>query len=678
MEDNLEARRKARERSRRKRRRERQLRTALILMTLACVAVIVIFGLYLPWSGAESAMPSGELTLQEQSNGTLLLTWPQAEQADAYRVEVISGGQVLDSTDVSGGNQWVLEELPQDREVTIRVSSLCHYRAMLTNQVRLGANALEVTGTFTAPEADIGWTVQLQPQSVIFNLADAKNSTVMLQLRREGIWQDLLELTEPETAVVFGDEGLLSVPKDNEIYEFRFIISRMGENYIHYGISSQTLTISREDLLGKELNLTCTEESSNNYTLRWNETQGEYYEVQRVRPGSSDWVMVCRIYPGQARSYSTGYLQRYSEYKYRVVVGGQPEDGEQVHPEEVTISTGGTVVYSTVWPLCDLDVYADTDRTQVIGTAPAVTAYCVLEETEGLFRIRCGPDTYGYIDSSYCMINLPEYMGDLCTYDITNSYDSLIMVHDYIVPGVTGTTILGYENVMTSQGGFLVPLLYPVAQRLERAALSAQVQGYRLKIFDGYRAGDSSRMMYDTTLGVLDDILPDYPYDWEYGDGSDGYGGKVTYRQLMTDNGRYTLSYFMAKNGSRHNQGVALDLTLEDLETGEELEMQTAFNDLSWYSEVKRNNENSRLLASIMKGEGFAGLSSEWWHFQDDEIRNKLGIDYYQSRAVSGECWMASEQGWQYRLANGNFYANITVTIDGVEYTFNRLGYVVD
>ena len=678
MEDNLEAKKMARQRALRKRRRERRLRNTVIAMTVLCVAVIGLFGFWLPWQGARSAMTSGTMTLREQSNGSLLLTWPETAGADGYRVEVLSGGTVIDSVDVTGGNQWAFDELPQDREVTIRVSSLKNYRAMLTGQTRVGGDPLEITGIFAAPAADISWDICLQPQSVVFSLENTNGGTVMLQVRQDGAWQDLLELSEPETTLLFGSGGLLEVPDFGSSYEFRFLVSRSGENYVHYGISDQSLTISREDLLGTELGLTCTDEGSNTYTLRWNETQGEYYEVQRIRPGSTDWVMVCRIGQDEPRSYTTGQLQRYEEYRYRVVAGGQPAEGEQVQPEEVTITTGATVVNSTIWPLCDLDVYADADRSQVIGTAPAVTAYCVLAEENGMFRIRYAQDTYGYIDSNYCMINLPEYLGELCSYDITNSYDSLIMVHDYIVPGLTGTTIVGYEGAMNGQGEFLVPLLYPGAQRLEKAALAAMEQGYCLKIYDAYRPGDASKAMYSTALSVMDDILPDHPYDWMPGDGATPEGGTLTYRQLMTDNGRYTLGHFMAKNGSRHNQGVAIDLSLEDLETGEELEMQSAFNDHSWYSETKRNNANAKLLASIMKEAGFATLSSEWWHFQDDEARTSLGIDFYQSKAISGACWMVGENGWRYRLANGNYYANITVTIDGVEYTFDKLGYVTD
>lgn len=675
MEDNLRAKRIARQRARRRRRRMRRIRNALCVMTVLCAVLIGVFGFLLPWRNAVSSMPEGVLTLREQSNGMVLLSWPQAEQADAYRVEILSGGMVIDSTDTEE-SKLVLEDLPRDREVTIRVSSLKYYRAMLTKHARRGGNALEATAVFAAPEANVAYAVQLQPQSVLFSLSDIGENTVTVRVQQDGIWQDILTLAEPETALVFGEEGQLPVPVYGESCELRFEIYRAGESWIHYGSGGGTLSVSREMLLGTELGLTCTDEGSNSFCLRWNEVQCQFYEIQRMKPGSNEWVTMCFISRDEACSYNTGHLQRYAEYRYRVLAQGQPADSEQVQPEEISITTGATVVYSTIWPLCDLEVYADTERSQIIGTAPEATAYCVLEETAGYFRIRFG-DTYGYIDSNYCMINLTEYIGDLCSYDIHNSYDSQIMAHDYIIPGLTGTMIVGYENVMTSQGDFLVPLLYPVAQRLEKAALSAIAQGYRLKIYDSYRPGEASGYLYDMVKAVAGEILPDHPYNWDPSDGDDGLGGTMTYQQMMTDNGRYTLSYFVARSGSRHNQGVALDLALEDLDTGEELAMQTAFNDLSWYSELKQNNANANLLSSIMKGVGFNGLSSEWWHFQDDETRLALNIDFFLAKGVSGECWMASDKGWQYRLANGRYYANTTAVIDGVEYSFDEAGYVV-
>lgn len=74
--------------------------------------------------------------------------------------------------------------------------------------------------------------------------------------------------------------------------------------------------------------------------------------------------------------------------------------------------------------------------------------------------------------------------------------------------------------------------------------------------------------------------------------------------------------------GSKHNRGTAVDLTLIDLKTGEELAMPSGYDDFS--EKASRNYEkmttdeirqNCKLLENTMKKYGFNPLPSEWWHF---------------------------------------------------------------
>lgn len=75
------------------------------------------------------------------------------------------------------------------------------------------------------------------------------------------------------------------------------------------------------------------------------------------------------------------------------------------------------------------------------------------------------------------------------------------------------------------------------------------------------------------------------------------------------------------KNGSRHNRGCAIDLTLINIESDLELMMPTpydsfapeaspSFNDLPKI--VKANRD---LLIEVMERNGFQVLNNEWWHF---------------------------------------------------------------
>ena len=141
----------------------------------------------------------------------------------------------------------------------------------------------------------------------------------------------------------------------------------------------------------------------------------------------------------------------------------------------------------------------------------------------------------------------------------------------------------------------------------------------------------------------------------------------------MTDNGRFNLGSFLARTISSHNRGIALDLTLEKPEG--ELEMQSGMHDLSWYSETYLNNLNAKLLEGYMKAVGMNGLSSEWWHFQDDATRKAIGLNSSLEKGVSPEGWTQDDGGWRYRNADGSIARNTALTIDGRVYTFDGSGY---
>ena len=82
---------------------------------------------------------------------------------------------------------------------------------------------------------------------------------------------------------------------------------------------------------------------------------------------------------------------------------------------------------------------------------------------------------------------------------------------------------------------------------------------------------------------------------------------------------RWVLDQGYVARRSRHNQGVAVDLTLRDLATGRPLEMGTAFDTFSAAAHtanatgLARTNRDRLLRA--MEAEGFSNYDQEWWHF---------------------------------------------------------------
>ena len=75
------------------------------------------------------------------------------------------------------------------------------------------------------------------------------------------------------------------------------------------------------------------------------------------------------------------------------------------------------------------------------------------------------------------------------------------------------------------------------------------------------------------------------------------------------------------KFGSGHNRGVAVDLTIIDLETNKELNMGTRFDNFSDTAHITFRalpdsvKQNRLLLQKVMKENGFKVLETEWWHF---------------------------------------------------------------
>ena len=670
--------------------------TLLIWVLLLGTAAIGVVGYWLPYQSAENTMPdSGAFVLTQQEDGTTRITWPWGVNAEYHVLEIVRLSEkwepnetglveeILYTARIDSGAACILPSLPGTEEVTIRVRSANTYEFPFdkTVRVRYGDEAMEITGIFAPPAVgDLQWIADPEKKTVDVQLALPGNSVCrMYYVEPDGTKWQMPVVEGEQLTLTFGEDKQFSLPEVGSSHTFAFDVFCEGEGYTYQGIESGRFTVSREDLLGTKLRMGYVGEGNNVFTLFWNETKGDHYELQRYHEQTGEWTTVSTVGQGETRLYTTDHLERYSDYRFRVVaMGGQtlPDSEYAAEPDEVSFSTGASVIYSTIWPIQDLNIYSAPNRQEIVGTARSADAFCVLDVEDGMFRIRY-EDGYGWIDSNYCMINLPDMIGDLCLYHIVNSYDSLYMAHGYEIPDVTGEEIVGYERVQTEEGEYLVPLLYPAALKLEKAAFAAIEQGYKLKIYDSFRPREATRDLFDKAADLAEEPIPERTYTGEEPDALPemAEGEILTYEMLMTDMGRYSLDYFLASGYSRHNQGIAMDLTLVDLATGEELEMQTAMHDLSWYSEQARNNDSANILARIMKDAGFAGIVSEWWHFQDDEAKNELSPEYRWS-GVTPKGWMANDYGWRYRSARGVYLADCSEYIDGVLYVFGEDGYV--
>ncbi len=263
---------------------------------------------------------------------------------------------------------------------------------------------------------------------------------------------------------------------------------------------------------------------------------------------------------------------------------------------------------ATAWPVQDLPVY--DNMAVVVDTIAAGTPMLVLSYEYDLFKVSYD-GKMGLVAADACMINLPDVMQVEMEYDITNSYSSIYKIHGDDIDNVTGEIL--YPYVRQGRNEYLVPLLLPVAKALFEAEAGALEMGYTIKIYDAYRPHTVTNEIYDKTSA----FVKKYP---EY----------VDYMTETVNGTTYKQSNFLAKSTSNHNYGVAIDITLVNCHTGEEMQMQSKMHELSTLSVLDRNNPVADALQELMTAYGFEGLKSEWWHFQIKGCR--LSVASFQAR----------------------------------------------
>ena len=125
----------------------------------------------------------------------------------------------------------------------------------------------------------------------------------------------------------------------------------------------------------------------------------------------------------------------------------------------------------------------------------------------------------------------------------------------------------------------------PAAEALGRAQRALAAQGYGLLIHDAYRPWFVTKMFWDATP-------PDS-------------------RIFVAD----------PAQGSRHNRGCAVDLSMYDLKTGKPVEMTGRYDEMSTrsYADFVGGTSRQRALRTIlrtaMEAEGYGVYPQEWWHF---------------------------------------------------------------
>lgn len=125
----------------------------------------------------------------------------------------------------------------------------------------------------------------------------------------------------------------------------------------------------------------------------------------------------------------------------------------------------------------------------------------------------------------------------------------------------------------------------PAAEALVRANASLRPLGYGLLVHDGYRPWYVTKMFWDATPPEKHIFVAD------------------------------------PSQGSRHNRGAAVDLTLYDLKTGAPIEMVSTYDETTdraypnYPGGTSRQRWYRALLRHAMEAQGFTVYEAEWWHF---------------------------------------------------------------
>ncbi|MCC7401850.1 MAG: M15 family metallopeptidase [Chitinophagaceae bacterium] len=145
----------------------------------------------------------------------------------------------------------------------------------------------------------------------------------------------------------------------------------------------------------------------------------------------------------------------------------------------------------------------------------------------------------------------------------------------------------------------------PAAQDLQLVQKELNAKGLGLKIFDAYRP----------------------------------YSVTVKFWELVHDE-RYVAN---PAKGSGHNKGIAVDLTIINMKTGEELNMGTGFDNFTdsahhtFTGLTEAVLQNRVLLKTTMEKYGFKALETEWWHYylSDGEKYEVLDFEFKKLKRIN-------------------------------------------
>lgn len=194
--------------------------------------------------------------------------------------------------------------------------------------------------------------------------------------------------------------------------------------------------------------------------------------------------------------------------------------------------------------------------------------------------------------------------------------EGFVYVDELIPDAILEVRYYSTDNFVGSRvDGYLAPkviLTIEATKALAAVADELRQQGLALKIFDGYRPQQAVNHFIRWVADVEDEKM------------------KYKYYPEVDKKELFSLGYIAKKSG--HSRGSTVDLTLIDINTGEELDMGSGFD---YFGEISHHNtnmineqqmQNRAILREVMEKYGFVAYSGEWWHYT---LKNEPYPDTY-------------------------------------------------
>jgi len=346
----------------------------------------------------------------------------------------------------------------------------------------------------------------------------------------------------------------------------------------------------------------------------------------------------------------TNYILKNNNVYYSLNIK-KPIEEKKEKDWEFELPINGSSGYSTI----DIKLKKDNNiNSETITTIKRGVSFTILDEKDNWWQINYQGEK-GWIDNTFCMINLPDIIPSII-YDASNSYSSLFKSSGYNIPNITDQKLYDVKmyNYRLEKDEFVMPVLYPMAKKINEAQQLALKNGDSLKIYESYRPRETQRSIVINLK-------------------------ELTATNVEVYNGininSWSETWFIYNGLSNHQLGAAIDVSLVKIDTYivkeigsytyiditnyEEYTMPSPMHELSAQAvtfkygvspDSKTAWKKVPLVDNITEGavklqnycveSGLTPISSEWWHFNDldskDMIKGSSSKgDYYLSGCSS-------------------------------------------